>query len=351
MSDIKLIINPTETKLLAQCNLDIHDRVVDIIKERGRANILLARGRSTQFFHSALSLCAMYYTDKTVKMIDFSKIHLYYVSEFIFDQGNMNSTEYATLLNNMSQDPFLINASGTLNFPPENCHLFDVTIPFVDMEEYIKEYRRSILLAGGIDLAVLGVGANGRVGFNEPGSNIDSSAKIVHLNEKTQKELNHYGDLASFDIKHSFTLGIPDILSCREIFVFALAAEKKEAIRQLIFEEPTSRWPISWLRYHSNVTVITSDQALGFEINSNDVTIAELKEHLAADETVRSRRASLSKFQSNQGKIIPVAVPLPSQPSEYVAVKNIDLSKRNTSFSPTELMSTSYSKLDQFLVN
>jgi len=139
------------------------------------------------------------------------------------------------------------------------CHAPNGIAPSLDAE--CARYERAIQLAGGIDLAVLGLGTNGHIGFNEPGSSFNSNTHVVNLSESTRASNAEYftgGEVP----KQAITMGIETITSADRILLLASGARKKDAIRRLREENASTEFPASALKNHRDVTIIT-DRAAG----------------------------------------------------------------------------------------
>ncbi|MBV9299961.1 MAG: 6-phosphogluconolactonase, partial [Verrucomicrobia bacterium] len=75
-----------------------------------------------------------------------------------------------------------------LDIPPENIHVPDGLVPRSEVFGYCQEYERKIVAAGGIDIQILGIGRSGHIGFNEPGSAVDSRTRMVALDRLTRRD-------------------------------------------------------------------------------------------------------------------------------------------------------------------
>jgi glucosamine-6-phosphate deaminase len=129
-----------------------------------------------------------------------------------------------------------------------------------DLVAECEQYERAIVAAGGLDLTFLGLGTNGHIGFNEPGSPLDSRTRVVTLSEST-----HRANAPYFPDGHvpgqALTMGIGTILESRTIYLLASGEKKAEAIRRLARDEPDLEFPASALLRHPNVTVIADRAA------------------------------------------------------------------------------------------
>jgi len=124
------------------------------------------------------------------------------------------------------------------------------------IDNHCKDFEKKIKSSGGIDIQLLGIGANGHIGFNEPGSNINSITRLVKLDYQTRKD-------ARFDfngIKNvpgsAITMGIKTILSSNRIILLAWGLSKSESVRAAVEYGQTVKTPASLLQSHSNTTFI-----------------------------------------------------------------------------------------------
>ena len=122
-------------------------------------------------------------------------------------------------------------------------------------------FRRLIEAAGGIDLVVLGIGANGHIAFNEPGRPFDARAGRVALAETTRRV--YAAAFGSFEATPAFglTLGLADIVSARAVLLLAGGAEKAEAVALALKGPVTEQIPASILQKHAGLTVLLDREA------------------------------------------------------------------------------------------
>ncbi len=134
-----------------------------------------------------------------------------------------------------------------------------VEVDRADPRSACAAFEAEVSGAGGIDLVVLGLGRNGHVGMNEPGSRIDSPTRVVELTPSTREAAIGYG--ADPPPTHGVTLGMAPILAAREIWVLATGPEKG-TILQRVLEGPTSPdVPATLLLGHEGLTVIADEAA------------------------------------------------------------------------------------------
>ncbi|MEK3857093.1 glucosamine-6-phosphate deaminase [Cytobacillus sp. FSL H8-0458] len=147
-----------------------------------------------------------------------------------------------------------------LDIQLENTHLPNGAAE--DISRECERYERLIKDLVDIDLQVLGIGRNGHIGFNEPGTAFNSRTHVVDLAESTRKANARFFRFIEDVPAQAITMGIASILDSREIILLASGPAKAEAIRQLVNEEPDEQFPASALKLHPNVTIIADEEAL-----------------------------------------------------------------------------------------
>ena len=135
------------------------------------------------------------------------------------------------------------------------------------MEEACKEYS-DFIKANPIDIQILGIGANGHIGFNEPGTPFGSSTHLVELKEKTRLDNARFfeGDVNKVPT-HAVTMGLQDIMEAKQILLLASGANKAEAVRDMVYGPVSTDCPASILQLHENVIVIV-DEAAGYYLKA-----------------------------------------------------------------------------------
>ncbi len=132
-----------------------------------------------------------------------------------------------------------------------------------DLPAVCAEYERAIADAGGIDLQLLGVGADGHLAFNEPGSSLASRTRIKTLTARTRTDNERFFDRPHEVPHHVLTQGLGTILEARHLVLVAHGSVKAPAVRQLV-EGPVSAFcPASVLQLHPHATVLLDDAAAG----------------------------------------------------------------------------------------
>ena len=129
-----------------------------------------------------------------------------------------------------------------------------------DLKVESERYDRAIRNAGGLGLTFLGLGSNGHIAFNEPGTPLDSRTHVVALSESTRRA-NAAFFLDQPVPTHAITMGIGTILESRAIVLLASGAKKREAIARLRGGDQSADFPASALWSHPNVLVLVDEAA------------------------------------------------------------------------------------------
>ena len=137
---------------------------------------------------------------------------------------------------------------------PENIHLPNGISEDLDAE--CHQYESLIANYGGIDLQLLGLGRNGHIGFNEPGTSFLSKTHVVELDDSTRKANSRFFDSIDQVPQQAITMGIDTILSSKEILLLVSGEGKIEAVKRLLEGEISEDFPASILKKHPNITVI-----------------------------------------------------------------------------------------------
>lgn len=143
-----------------------------------------------------------------------------------------------------------------LSAPPGALEALDPQAP--DLEAECGRYEAA-LGEGGLDLTLLGLGGNGHLGLNEPGSTFDSRTRRVDLAPQTVAHAADYG--AAQRPRWGLTMGIATILESREIWLLVTGEHKAAILRRVLTGPIGSDVPASFLRTHSNVMVLADDAA------------------------------------------------------------------------------------------
>ena len=129
------------------------------------------------------------------------------------------------------------------------------------LEKECLRYDQLIEAVGGIDLQLLGIGQNGHIGFNEPGTPFNSKTHVVQLDENTRQANARYFSSIDEVPTHAITMGIASILSSKKILLLASGKSKAKVIQYLEQAEIHPDFPASALKLHEDVTVLIDREA------------------------------------------------------------------------------------------
>jgi glucosamine-6-phosphate deaminase len=130
-----------------------------------------------------------------------------------------------------------------------------------DLAAACARYEAAIAAAGGVDLQLLGIGTDGHIGFNEPGSSLSSRTRVKTLTAQTRADNARFFPAASDVPRHVLTQGLGTILDARHVLLVATGSGKAAAVRAMV-EGPVSAFcPASVLQLHRHATVLLDDDA------------------------------------------------------------------------------------------
>ena len=130
-----------------------------------------------------------------------------------------------------------------------------------DLQQECQEHENAIRVAGGIDVQLLGIGANGHIGFNEPGTPFTSRTHVVDLEESTIKANSRFFNSIEEVPTQAISMGIETIMNSKEILLLVSGESKAEALAKLLNGEVTEEVPASVLKNHPKVTIIVDEAA------------------------------------------------------------------------------------------
>ncbi|MFA5670537.1 MAG: glucosamine-6-phosphate deaminase [Balneolaceae bacterium] len=225
-------------------------QISDLIIERNKANKKTVLGLATG------STPTQVY-DELVRMhkeegLSFKNVITFNLDEY-FPMQPDTLQSYVHFMNEYLFDHIDINRAN-INIP-------DGTIKKEDVPAYCIKYEEKIEAAGGIDIQLLGIGRTGHIGFNEPGSSIDSKTRLITLDRVTM------ADAASsfFGVenvpKRAITMGVGTIMKARKIYMLAWGEGKAKIIKKTVEGEISSHIPSTFLQNHDNCEIILDEAA------------------------------------------------------------------------------------------
>lgn len=182
--------------------------------------------------------------------LDLSRTTTFNLDEYVGLSGD-DPRSYGHYMRTNLFDPVGIDLART--------HVPDGLAP--DVEAECEAYEHAIAAAGGIDLQVLGIGADGHVGFNEPTSSLGSRTRIKTLTRRTRADNARFFESPDDVPLHVLTMGIGTILDSREVLLLAFGDGKADAVARTIEGPVGAIVPASALQLHRNVRVLLDDGA------------------------------------------------------------------------------------------
>ena len=207
-----------------------------VIREKPDAVITMAAGRTM------LPLWELLGKEVKAGSVSFQKVRFFQTAEFI-DVPAENS------LRRMVEEKLL----AVTDLDPKNC--------FWLSEETAGTFDDQIKTAGGLDLAVLGLGNNAHIGFNEPATQYDTRCRIQKLTERTKEQYSwRFGSAEAVPDK-ACTMGIRTLIEAKKIMVLALGEEKAKATFDMLYARDDSIIPAAFLQLPFDVTVLADTEA------------------------------------------------------------------------------------------
>ena len=193
---------------------------------------------------------------------NFSRTHTINLDEYLGIKGHLES--YRQFMKRELVDH--------INLPPAHFHIFE-SVPSKKQQDIKREIKRikDALNRYPIHLQLLGIGINGHIGFNEPGSTKDSTVRKVQLDEDTRKANARFFDENLDEVpQYALTLGIADILKAQAIVTMAWGAAKANAVYSAITQPPSPKTPASFLQDHPKAVWVIDKEAASLLLNQED---------------------------------------------------------------------------------
>lgn len=161
------------------------------------------------------------------------------------------------------------NLFDHIDIPAENINIPDGNAK--DLQAACREYDAKIKRCGGMDLFLGGVGRNGHIAFNEPGSPFDSPTRVVTLNENTRvANARFFNDDPSAVPAHAISMGLGTIMSAREIIILVSGAKKADAVRRAVEGPRDTNCSLTVLQEHPSAYIVADREAASLLSTSSD---------------------------------------------------------------------------------
>ena len=217
--------------------------IAEVVKSNPNATLGLATGSTP------IGLYKKLISEYEQGEISFKDIHTVNLDEYVGLDGE-NNQSYRYFMNTQLFNHVDIDKANT-HVP---CGVAE------DMEKECERYTQ-IIRDNPQDIQLLGLGSDGHIGFNEPGSPLDGHTHIVELEESTIRDNARLFDRIEDVPKSAITMGIADVMQAKSVLLIANGANKAEAVKAMIQGEVTENCPASILQRHNNVTVIIDKEA------------------------------------------------------------------------------------------
>ena len=153
------------------------------------------------------------------------------------------------------------NLFDLVDIKSENINIPNGNVKAVELRDSCIAYERKIKELGGIDLQILGIGRTGHIGFNEPGSHLNSQTRTITLDHLTRFDaISAFQGIENVPRK-AVTMGIQSILSAEKIILMAWGTNKSEIIQKAVEGQISDKIPTTYLQYHKNTTLILDEEA------------------------------------------------------------------------------------------
>jgi len=179
------------------------------------------------------------YKELVNRELDWSSVMTYNLDVYIMNPDHPQS--YQTFMKE--------NLFNKINIYPSNCQFPDRNVQLY--EERLKGIP--------VDLCILGIGTNGHIAFNEPGSSFDSRTRVVHLDEQTIQDNSRFFDSVDDVPTQAITMGLGTIMDSKKIVLMANGEHKLNILNVAMNGEVTEDIPASILQNHDNVKVFYCD--------------------------------------------------------------------------------------------
>ena len=239
-SQIQIEIHATQ----AEASNRVAERIAEAINHQPNCVLGLATGGTpVKAYQRLIAMCR-------AGEVDFSAVTTFNLDEYI----GLSEEHSQSFRHFMDQHLFEhVNLRRESTFVPDGLA--------ADIDLHCRQYEERIRHAGGIDLQLLGLGHNGHIAFNEPGSAVDSRTRLVDLTQETIEKNSRFFDSIDQVPTTAITMGIGTILESRKIVMAAFGDDKAEAVKKMIQGPVTESHPASFLQTHADVTVILDSGA------------------------------------------------------------------------------------------
>ncbi len=222
---------------------DAANELFETLRKKPDANIGLATGATFLPFYKYVS------SKYKIARASFSKVNTFNLDEYV-GLGRNDPNSYFTYMRT--------NLFSKIDIDQENANVPDGSSK--DPKAEASGYERKIARLGGIDLQYLGIGQNGHIGFNEPGTPFGSKTHVVRLCASTIRQNSKYFGNGKMP-RSAITMGIKTINSANKIVVIAVGKAKASIVKKALTCKPNKKIPASSLKRNANVTFMLDNKS------------------------------------------------------------------------------------------
>lgn len=182
--------------------------------------------------------------------VDYSKVIAFNLDEYV----GIDKTHPRSFATSMKESLFKY-----INIKEENIHALNGNAK--DMEEECKEYDR-LIVSNPIDIQILGIGMDGHIAYNEPGSPFDGGSHVVDLQQESIESSLDYGFTKIEDVPtKGVTQGIGTIMQAKQLIMMAKGSKKAKLVERMLKGEVSEDFPSSIIQRHKDVIVVLDEEA------------------------------------------------------------------------------------------
>jgi glucosamine-6-phosphate deaminase len=188
--------------------------------------------------------------------IDFSSATVFCLDEYVGVTG-----EDPNSLTRWLREGFL----NRIGIKPNQLYTLPVTAE--DLVDAAARFEEAIAVRGGLDLAILGLGPNGHIGYNEPGSSAESRTRVVALTRESRSQASAYWEGAVPIPDQAMTMGVGTLLEAKQIVLVVIGEAKAGILRRTLNEPMSADVPASWLRLAGPRLTVIADEAAASDLS------------------------------------------------------------------------------------
>jgi glucosamine-6-phosphate deaminase len=187
--------------------------------------------------------------------VDFSSVAIFCLDEYVGV-----SAEHPNSLTRWLSEVLL----SRIGIGPDQLHTLPVNAD--DLVDAAAQFDGAISARGGLDLAILGLGPNGHIGYNEPGSSADSRTRVITLTPESRGQASAYWEGTLSIPDRAMTMGVATLLESKQILLLVTGEAKAEMLRRALQEPMNADVPASWLRLAGQRLTVIADEAAASEL-------------------------------------------------------------------------------------